>query len=453
MTSAIEINFDGLVGPTHNYSGLSIGNVASRNHAEKPSNPKEAAMQGLRKMKSMMEMGLKQAVLPPHKRPHIQTLKRLGFVGTDNEIIKNAFETDPYLIANCSSASAMWTANSGTISPHSDCKDHKTHITPANLTNKFHRSLESPITYEIFKKIFASPKHFVVHPPLPFSNQFGDEGAANHTRFCVEHGSPGLEFFVFGKYAFRSGKPKPKYFPARQTYEASQSIARMHQLEPGRAIFAQQNPIAIDAGVFHNDVASVGNQNVLIYHEQAFFDVANVIKNLHETFEKTCDHELITVKVSGHEVTIQEAVRSYLFNSQLITMPNKNMALICPTECQDNRVVKKCVDRIISNTDNPVTQAVFYDLRQSMQNGGGPACLRLRVVLTEEEENALGGRVILDEALYNELVDWVEKYYRDRIETKDLADPELHANDKSALDELTQILELGSVYEFQKNSF
>jgi len=338
---AHEINFDGLIGPTHNYGGLSIGNVASMRHSEQPSNPKEAAKQGLAKMKMMMDLGLKQAVLPPHERPHIYTLKKLGYSGTDAQILDNCFFNDPTLLTNCSSASAMWTANAATASASVDCQDGKLHLTPANLSNKFHRSIEHETTQRILKAIFKDEKHFVIHPALPPGDHLSDEGGANHTRLSDQYGDQGLEFFVFGKYALQTGKPKPKFFPARQTDEASKAIARRHGLDTKRIVIAQQSPFAIDAGVFNNDVISVGNQNVLLYHEQAFFDPETVIQELKQKFEETSSKELCLIKVSAQEVTLEEAVRSYIFNSQLVSLDKENMALIAPIECQENRVVKK----------------------------------------------------------------------------------------------------------------
>lgn len=450
MTTTYEVNFDGIVGPTHNYGGLSHGNVASTNHAAKESNPKKAALQGLAKMKFLMDLGLKQAVLPPHERPHMSTLRRLGFEGSDKDMLAKAYTADSSLLANCCSASAMWAANAGTISPAPDCLDQRLHITPANLTSNFHRSIEHETTLTLFRTIFSDTSLFAVHDVLPTSSQFGDEGAANHTRLCKSYDGPGLEFFVYGKHAFASGKPKPRHFPARQSMEASQAIARLHGVKPGQSYFCQQNPIAIDAGVFHNDVASVGNQNVLIYHEQAFFDCKKVIEDLTELYGNLCEQDLCAVKVSGHEVTISEAVQSYLFNSQLVTVPDAGMIMICPIECEENRVVKKCVERLISNNNNPIRGVHYIDLRQSMQNGGGPACLRLRVVLNDMQISKLGASILLNEHLHSTLVAWVEKHYRDRLSIEDLADPSLLKESRTALDELSGILKLGSIYEFQK---
>ncbi|KKK48477.1 hypothetical protein LCGC14_3144710, partial [marine sediment metagenome] len=102
--TAVEVNFDGLVGPTHNYAGLSYGNVASLSNAASYSNPKEAVLQGLAKMKAMHDLGLSQGVFAPHARPDINVLRRLGFTGKDSEVISKAFKADPVLLRACYSA-------------------------------------------------------------------------------------------------------------------------------------------------------------------------------------------------------------------------------------------------------------------------------------------------------------------------------------------------------------
>ncbi|WP_417895004.1 N-succinylarginine dihydrolase, partial [Bacillus inaquosorum] len=90
------------------------------------------------------------------------------------------------------------------------------------------------------------------------------------TRLCRAYGEAGVELFVYGRSAFDVSQPAPKRYPARQTLEASQAIARLHGLGDESAVFIQQNPDVIDQGVFHNDVIAVGNQNVLFFHQQAF---------------------------------------------------------------------------------------------------------------------------------------------------------------------------------------
>ncbi|MGL4748830.1 MAG: N-succinylarginine dihydrolase, partial [Shewanella sp.] len=265
-----EANFDGLVGPTHNYAGLSFGNVASLNNAALVSNPKAAAKQGLQKAKALADLGMIQGILAPQERPDLNTLRRIGFSGSDAEVLRQAAKTAPALLNACCSASSMWTANAATVSPSADTRDGKLHFTPANLVDKLHRSIEPITTGRILTATFNDPHYFHHHNHLPEHNSFGDEGAANHTRLCQEYGHAGVELFVYGQEATNPHAPKPLKFPARQTLEASMAIARLHQLEAENCVFIQQNPDVIDQGVFHNDVIAVGNQNVLFYHEQAF---------------------------------------------------------------------------------------------------------------------------------------------------------------------------------------
>ena len=447
MNSAttFEVNFDGLVGPTHNYAGLSVGNVASLKNASQASNPKQGALQGLAKMKALSDMGLKQAVLPPLERPDTHVLRQLGFSGTDEQVITLAAKEAPSVFAATCSASSMWTANACTISPSADTQDKKVHFTAANLANKFHRSIEAPTTSRILKAIFADNQYFVHHEPLPLGDHFGDEGAANHTRFCQSYGDAGVEFFVYGKYAFDTSKPFPKKYPARQTFEASQAIARLHQLNAAKTVFAQQNPDVIDAGVFHNDVIAVGNQNCLFYHQKAFLNTDKVLDDLQKAYGDT---PMSFVEVPESAVSLDDAVNTYLFNSQLVTMEDGSMAIIAPGECETNQKVRNYLDTVIAD-NNPIKEVKIFDVKQSMQNGGGPACLRQRIVLNQAEMDASNSSVYMSDSLFNQLNQWVEKHYRDVLDETDLADPKLLVESRTALDELTQILNLGSVYPFQ----
>lgn len=442
---AQEANFDGIVGPTHNYAGLSSGNVASQSNRNAASNPREAALQGLAKMKRLADQGFLQGVLPPHERPHLPTLRQLGFAGADADVLRQVSQQQPSLLAAVSSASAMWTANAATVSPSADTRDHRVHFTPANLNDKFHRSIEHHATGRVLKSIFSDETYFAHHHSLPPVSAFGDEGAANHTRLCSHYGEPGLELFVYGRSGFDESVPKPSRYNARQTLEASQAIARMHGLREGRAVFAQQNPEAIDAGVFHNDVIAVGNGNTLFYHEQAFLDESRLLDDLNAAMPNS---DLRTVRVPASEVPMGDAVSSYLFNSQLLSGPDGGMTLLVPGECQETASVKAYLDRLMAS-DGPITHVEVADLRQSMRNGGGPACLRLRVVLTGDEIAAMHDGVLMTDSLYKRLVTWVEDHYRDEITPEDLADPRLLEESRDALDELTGILGLGSIYEFQ----
>ena len=444
VTHAVEANFDGLVGPTHNYAGLSWGNVASKTNVNAVANPKEAALQGLAKMKLLADRGYVQGVLPPHERPHIPTLRALGFTGNDADVLAQAAQSAPAVLAAVSSASAMWTANAATVSPSADTGDHRVHFTPANLSAKFHRSIEHEVTGRSLKAIFTDESYFAHHPALPSVSHFGDEGAANHTRLCSRYGEPGVELFVYGKAAFNEAAPAPARYPARQTLEASQAIARLHGLTADHTVYAQQNPAAIDAGVFHNDVIAVGNGNALFYHEQAFLDEQRVLADIRQ---RLAGVELEAVRVSSEDVPLQDAVASYLFNSQLLNTPD-GMLLAVPGECREIETVSRYLDELLLS-NGPITSVEVFDVKQSMRNGGGPACLRLRVVLTDDELKAMNHGVLLTDDLYQRLVTWVEAHYRDELTQADLADPMLLEESRKALDELTGILGLGSIYDFQ----
>lgn len=443
-----EVNFDGLVGPTHNYSGLAHGNLAALRHEGAIANPREGALQGLAKMKALHDDGFAQAVLPPHHRPDVDALRQLGFAGPPAAMIARAAAAAPRLLRAVSSAAAMWTANAATVTPSADAADSRVHFTPANLQSSFHRSLETRTTAAALRAIFAERAHFAHHPALPATPAFGDEGAANHTRLCGVYGGPGVHLYVYGERAFGDG-PVPKRFRARQTLESSQAIARQHGLDDSQCVFAQQNPQAIDAGVFHNDVIAVGNGPVLFYHEQAFVDESAVLAELRARLAAR-ESRLCPIRVPASAVSLDTAVRTYLFNSQLLTRADGRMTLIVPAECEADSAVRETLAALVADTDNPIASVRSFDVRQSMRNGGGPACLRLRVVLCAAERAALGARVMLDDALYASLCGWVRRHYRDRLAIADLADPALLDESRTALDELTALLALGSIYPFQQ---
>lgn len=442
-----EVNFDGLVGPTHNYAGLAHGNVASMRHGGLASNPREAALQGLAKMKSLMDAGYAQGVLPPQQRPDLGALRALGFNGSNAAILARAAQEAPQLLRAVCSASSMWTANAATISPSLDAPDGRVHFTPANLQSSFHRYLEPETTGRVLAAIFRDERHFAHHPVLPATPAFSDEGAANHTRLCGDHHEPGVHLFVYGRHAF-GGERSPKRYPARQTLEASQAVARQHGLEDSQVVFAQQHPDAIDAGVFHNDVIAVGNGPVLLYHEMAFLDEEKTLDALRQRMTTP----LIPIRVPSEAISLEDAVSTYLFNSQLLSNPDGSMTLVVPGECQENESVWRTIQDLLLAGYNPISDVLVKDVKQSMRNGGGPACLRLRVVLSAAERQALSGRVLLDDALYADLVGWVERHYRDSLTPDELADPQLADETLTALDELTRLLEIGNVYPFQRES-
>ncbi|WP_318393483.1 N-succinylarginine dihydrolase [Enterobacter sp.] len=438
---AREVNFDGLVGLTHHYAGLSFGNEASTKHRLQVSNPQLAAKQGLLKMKALADAGFAQAVIPPHERPNVPVLRQLGFTGSDEQVVEKAARTAPELLSAASSASPMWVANAATVCPSADALDGKVHFTVANLNNKFHRSTEAPTTEALLRAIFRNADRFAVHGALPQVARFGDEGAANHNRFSREHGEPGVQLFVYGRE--ENGHASPERYPARQTLEASQAVARINQVDPARVIFAQQNPTVIDEGVFHNDVIAVSNGTLLFAHERAFVQQRGLLAKLAEHIPG-----FQAIEVPQAVVSVKDAVSTYLFNSQLLSRDDGSMTLVLPLECQQHPGVWRYLNELLAQ-QNPVNDLRVFDLRESMANGGGPACLRLRVVLNDDEAQAVNPAVMMNDALFATLNDWVDRYYRDRLTQADLADPQLLREGREALDRLTQLLDLGSVYPFQ----
>lgn len=443
-----ELNIDGLVGPNHHYAGLSEGNMASTSNALSVANPQAAALQGLSKMYFLYKNGIPQAIMPPQQRPDLGLLRRLGFQGKDKEILNKAYKQAPELLSAIYSASSMWAANAATVCPSLDSGDHRLHFSVANLVSNLHRHHETDFSKQLLETIFNNEQYFVHHQPLPFSSITADEGAANHNRLCANHGSLGIHLFVYGKQALNKQQHTQTNtnFPARQTLEASKAIARLHGLNPSRVIYARQNPSVIDKGVFHNDVISVANENVFFLHEEAFHEQEGLLEHL----KQSADFPIHLLEVKRSEITVEEAVSTYLFNSQILTLPDQSMMLVVPSECEENKRVKAYIDNLIADKSNPVNQVHYFDLKQSMKNGGGPACLRLRVALNEKEMQAMHAGVLLDDIKYQQLERWIKQHYRSALHVKDLACPDLMLEIYTALDELTQILNLGSIYPFQK---
>lgn len=440
---AREVNFDGLVGLTHHYAGLSFGNEASTRHQHQVSNPKLAAQQGLLKMKALADAGFAQGVIPPHERPHLPMLRRLGFSGSDAQVLAKAGRQAPQLLSAVSSASAMWVANAATVSPSADSADGKAHFTVANLNNKFHRAIEAPTTGALLRAIFRDERYFAHHHALPQVALLGDEGAANHNRFGGDYGEPGVQLFVYGREEGHGGLVPARY-PARQTREASEAVARLHQLDPARTLFVQQNPAVIDQGVFHNDVIAVSNQRVLFCHQLAFLHQDKLLTDLSERVP-----DFTPIVVPDNRVSVADAVATYLFNSQLLSRDDGTMLLVLPQEARQHVGVWRYLTELVES-GGPVRELKVFDLRESMNNGGGPACLRLRVALNAIEQQAVNPAVMMNERLFATLNQWIDRHYRDRLSQADLVDPQLLIEGREALDELTRLLDLGSVYPFQQ---
>ncbi len=435
-----ELQLDGLVGPTHNYAGLSAGNVASTSNRGDESHPRQAALQGLEKMAFVAGLGVEQAVLPPHHRPDINALRLVGFHGSDEAILAEAHREDPLLLAQACSGSAMWAANAATVSPSVDTSDGRVHLTPANLRSKFHRAIEPTQTANLLRAIFPDRNTFAIHPALPGADQYGDEGAANHTRLWSPEGV--VHLFVYGRVARDDHAPAPKRFPARQTAEASKAIARLHGVQ--HDLHVQQHPDVIDAGVFHNDVISVGTANTLLVHEAAFVDTPATLEEL----RRRLGADFTPLVVTYDALTVEEAVQTYLFNSQLLETP-RGLELVAPMEAGAHPPTRRVIDDWVE-TDTPIAAANFIDVRESMRNGGGPACLRLRVPLTGAELESVHVGVRWSATLHDRLSKWVTRWYPETLLPPELADPHLLTTSRDALQDLTDLLGLGSIYPFQR---
>jgi succinylarginine dihydrolase len=408
-----EINFDGIVGPTHNYAGLSLGNLAATVHAGDVAYPRAAALQGLAKMRGNLALGLAQGFFAPLPRPNEGWLNTVAADET----------TDRGLLAAAWSASAMWTANAATVSPAPDTADGRCHLTAANLVTMPHRSHEWPDTLRQLRLAFADERYFAVHEPVPPC--FGDEGAANHMRLAAGHGEPGLEVFVYG----RGGGP----FPARQHEQASRAVARRHGLDPARVLFVEQNPDAIAAGAFHNDVVAVANERVLLCHELAFAEPVSAYAAIRERFP---DAEIVVVP--DRAISLAEAVRSYLFNAQLVTLSGSEQALVIPLEAWESAPVRAWLDALIAG-NGPIRRAIPVDVRQSMANGGGPACLRLRVVA---DPATVDSRFLLDEAKAEAIEQVIARYWPEQIDAADLGNEALERRVRAARGALLERLDL-----------
>lgn len=405
-----EINFDGLVGPMHSYAGLSLGNIASARNAGKVAHPRAAALQGLAKMRRLMDRGLLQGFLPPLRRPAVGVLRGLGFAGEDHAVLTRAAAEDPVLFNNVCSASSMWTANAATVIAGPDSGDGRVHLVTANLSTMLHRAIEAEETHANLARIFRDPAAFAIHAPLAPARQLSDEGAANHMRLTGEHGARGLNIFVHGEE--RGGR-----FPERQEKRAGEAVARIAGLGEGGAVHVRQSAEAISAGAFHNDVVAVANETVLLAHASAFDDRDGMVAAIEAAVPNA---HIIEVD----SISLDDAVTSYLFNSQLVTMPEGHMALILPGEAQANPRVWAAIERIVA-ANNPVGEAIVVDVRESMANGGGPACLRLRVPV---DEGAIGGitpAFLLDEARWESLCALVERWWPQAIAPSDVNDPAL----------------------------
>lgn len=423
----VEANIDALVGPTHHYGGIGVGNVASQAHASQPSRPRDAALEGLAKAEQVAELGIPQFVWLPPRRPRLDFLTQLGFEGLEQTAsgqavdpaamragLQQALETAPRALSAAFSSAFMWAANSGTFTPDVDASDGKNHFTPANLVSSWHRAFEAEERWGDARAIWSATAEgnsveSVVHAPLPASVPLRDEGAANHMRLSDSSGMSGLNVFVHG-WDEDSPESSSSFFP-RHTRAASEALSRLHKLDSKDVFFLQQHSAAISAGVFHNDVIATSHRNVLLHHELAFEEsreTSEIITNLEDRFRTKCGHELVRICITDEDFSLEEAVQSYFFNSQLLTPDSVSstettgskasrisdsgqpMILLCPAQCERIEAVKSTIERLIASPNNPISKVIFVSLDQSMANGGGPACLRLRVPMDTRRLATMG---------------------------------------------------------------
>ena len=314
--------------------------------------------------------------------------------------------TTPSTKRRPANASSMWAANAATVSPAPDTADGRCHLTIANLLTMAHRAHEWPETLAQLRLAFADSAAFAVHGPVP--PPFGDEGAANHMRLAPGADAPGVEIFVYGV----AGGP----FPARQHEQASRAVARLHGLDPARALFVRQSDEAIAAGAFHNDVVAVADGRILLAHEQAFADKDRLYADLRRLMP-----EVEIMEVPAARVSLADAIASYMFNAQLVTPPDGTSTLILPTEARDTPPVRAWLEERIAG-NGPIRRLEWVDVRESMANGGGPACLRLRVVA---DPGAVDPRFLVDVGKLDSIAAIVECHWPETIAPDGLASPTL----------------------------
>lgn len=422
----VELQVDGLPGPTHHFGGLSAGNLASLAHAGFSSRPRAAARQGLAKMRQVMALGVPQAWLPPLPRPDLDLLRGAGLRGSDAEVLRAA-TMDPHLLHLATSSAFMWSANCATVIPAMDSSDGRCHVVAANLVAMSHRAREGLPRAAQLRTLFANVDDLVVHDPLPALADLGDEGDANHSRVWSP-GAPAVHLFVHGR---TGGERQTTRLPARQTREAGTAIARLACLPDAQVMHLRQHPAAIDAGAFHNDVVMVGDGARVLLHAEAWVDQSTALTELRRRVPG-----LQVAEIASADLTLAEAVASYLFNSQLLTTP-AGVVLVAPAQAGEGRA-GAVVQRLIN--DGFITRAVFLDLGESMANGGGPACLRLRLPLKAQALVQLAPGMLLDAARITALEGWVERHYRETLTRADLADPLLLEEWRMAQAELPHLI-------------
>lgn len=434
----VEVNLDSLIGLGHHFGGLSPGNLASTTHKNELSNPQAAALQGLEKAWLLQTITSRQLLLPPLLRPHESLLQTAGFIGSYESAMARALEVEPDLVSAIWSSSFVWTANLGIFTPSCDSASGKSHLTLANLCTNLHRSLESGERFESLQKWLSGAIN--VHAPLPSSLSLADEGAANHTRFfSLTNPECGLHHFVYGLSP--EGTPhsqKTSIYPARQSLRAAQWIARRHELIENHVMYTQQNPNVIDQGVFHNDVICTGHGSFLLCHEQAFVHGMNEVDLLRRRFQELTGDALCVELVSSQQLSVELAVKTYLFNSQLVLTP-QGPVIIAALECERHPQTYTLLQDLKQRWS--LAGLYFVDLTQSMHNGGGPACLRLRLPMKPSQYQKLSA-FHLTPKRYQQLKTLIEKDYPTQLTKSMLIDKSYRDHAVAVQEKILQIFGL-----------
>jgi succinylarginine dihydrolase len=428
----VEVQVDRIVGPTHHFGGLGVGNVASHQHHGSVSNPRAAALQGLDKMRLVAGLGVPQIVLPPQKRPHVEILQNLGFAGSIEEVLAKAAIEAPEILSAAMSSSAMWTANAATVTPSVDLTSESLSVTVANLGSSLHRAIEPLESLHDLQMVFGASAD--VLPPVDGGAAMRDEGAANHMRLGSDLERPGIHVFVYGDQ-----DPLPGKFWPRQTLAACQAIARRHNLRSENTFFLKQHPKAIDAGAFHNDVVAASHHNLFLHHAAAYYDAEQTLADIERRYVEICGCDLRRIEVSEKELSTEEAIGTYLFNSQIVsTTDSPSPTLLCPTQVAENENASRIVRRWVD--EGLFQRAEFLELRQSMSGGGGPACLRLRVPMNEAQLSSLKTNAFWSPSLDQKLRQVIQEDYPESLASSELSNAKLARESHAAIRRIKTIL-------------
>jgi len=114
------------------------------------------------------------------------------------------------------------------------------------------------------------------------------------------------------------------------------------------------------------------------------------------------------------------------------------MTLVVPSECQDNQPVWNWLQQMLAG-NGPIRHVKVVDVRQSMANGGGPACLRLRVVA---DPATVDPRFMLDDAKAEAMEKVVAEFWPEQINPADIGSESLAATIRTARAQMLDLLGL-----------